>query len=59
PTPICGASPLWQTSRFCCRYAPLKDVLALIFDAIAAAKTAPSAVLSAALLTSPLFEHTP
>jgi len=45
--------------EICCRYAPLKDVLALIFDATAAAKTASSAVLSAALLKWPLFEHTP
>jgi hypothetical protein len=41
-----------------CRYAPLKDVLALIFDAATAAKTALSAVVSAVLRKSPLFEHT-
>jgi hypothetical protein len=45
--------------EICCRYAPLKDVLALIFDATTAAKTDLSAVVSAALRKSPLFEHTP
>jgi hypothetical protein len=44
--------------EICCRYAPLKDVVALVFDGIAAAKAAPSAVLSAGLPKPSRLEHT-